>query len=224
MARPPLATAVLLAALGLPAMAAEPVKLEPGKPLDLVCETRAVSVADEAQATTGSVRIRLEAAAQPPASAEAAVPPPSAGEGDKSQGTKSESSKPEGDKAGIDKPGTDKPEGDKAQAAGEQPKGEGIAAGPSGRWSIADVPAGHVASFALKQREACAAAPCPFEPGPKADTLHLWAPSKIMPDKLAAGSSMSLGALDLAGLTLRVSTFRDGAIAALEQGDCKPAP
>lgn len=213
MARPLLATAVLLAALGLPAMAAEPVKLEPGKPLDLVCETRAVSVADEAQATTGSVRIRLEASAQPAAS-----------EGDKSQGTKSESSKPEGDKAGIDKPGTDKPEGDKAQAAGEQPKGEGIAAGPSGRWSIADVPAGHVASFALKQREACAAAPCPFEPGPKADTLHLWAPSKIMPDKLAAGSSMSLGALDLAGLTLRVSTFRDGAIAALEQGDCKPAP
>lgn len=144
-------------------------KLEPGKPVALICQTRAVSVADEAQATTGSIGLRLQAAA---------------------------STEPA-------KPGSD--------------------AGPAGTWSITDVPATHVASFALKHREACGARACPFETG-HGDSVHLWAPEKVMPEKLPQGASMSLGALDLAALTLRVSTFRDGSIAALEQGDCKPAP
>ena len=168
----------LLSALSLAAFAgtlarAESLKLEPGKAVDLVCETRAVSVADEAQATTGSVRLRLEPAAQTaPGSGDKPADPPAA---------------------------------------------------PTGRWTIADVPASHVASFGLKHKDACAAEACPFEPG-QGTNLSLWAPKKVMPDKLEQGASMSLAALDLAALSLRVSSFRDGAIAALEQGDCKPVP
>ncbi len=138
--------------------APQALKLEPGTTVEIACDTRAVSVADEAKATTGRVRLKLEI-------------PAAAAEG-------------------------------------------------GGRWSVLDVPAAHAASFALLQREACAAAHCPLDSGAP-PAINLWAPSKIMPEKLAPGVSMSLGALDLDKATLRVSSFRDNAIAALEQGDCE---
>lgn len=145
-----------------PPSAAPAFKLEPGASLEIACDTRAVSVADEAKATTGRIRLKLEA---PAAGADAAA---------------------------------------------------------SGRWTVLDVPASHAASFALQHRDTCAGTHCPLDIGAP-PAISLWAPAKVMPEKLQPGQFMSLIALDLDKRSLRASSFRDNAIAALEQGDCEPA-
>jgi hypothetical protein len=49
--------------LPLPAAAAEPLTLTPGEPVELVCATRAVLLAPTEATTSGTVRLKLEAAA-----------------------------------------------------------------------------------------------------------------------------------------------------------------
>ena len=176
-----------------------PLKLSPGTPLELICQTRAVSVADEAKATTGRIRLRLEAT---PGDAATSSTPPAA-----------TSATPSGSAASGGNP-------DKAPSPAAASASPTASSPLTGRWTVLDVPAAHAASFALMHRETCAAAPCPLDIGAP-PAVNLWAPSKTMPDKLAAGVSMTLVAVDLDRRTLRASSFRDNAIAALEQGDCE---
>lgn len=44
---------------------ADPLKLEPGNPVEIVCETQSVVVAGEAKVSKGVMRLKLEAAAEP---------------------------------------------------------------------------------------------------------------------------------------------------------------
>lgn len=69
---PPRFTAALLAPMTIalaPICFADPLRLEAGKPFDLLCDTKSVVVAtDAANATSGAVRLRLEAKADAPKS------------------------------------------------------------------------------------------------------------------------------------------------------------
>lgn len=57
-------TAIALAANSALAVA-EPLKLEPGKPFEIACETQSVVVAGEAKVSRGSLRFRVTPAAEP---------------------------------------------------------------------------------------------------------------------------------------------------------------
>ena len=70
-AAPPLPRSIIaLAILTVAASAlADPLKLEPGKPLEVSCETKSVVVAtDAANATSGAIKLKLEPAADSPKS------------------------------------------------------------------------------------------------------------------------------------------------------------
>lgn len=59
-------TVLAATALALvPPAVAEPLKLEPGKPVEIVCTTQSVVVAGEAKVSRGALRLRLVGAAEP---------------------------------------------------------------------------------------------------------------------------------------------------------------
>ncbi len=141
--------------------AVEPLALEVGKPVEIVCTTKAVNVAEEAKVSEGALRLKLQSKSATGSDADAS-------------------------------------------------------------WSVVSVDATHPASFAFIQRESCASG-CPLdlatERGPT-----LWGPVKTMPDKLEAGKSLSLAAIDAKTWQIRISIYRDRQISSLEQGECKKAP
>lgn len=64
--RPALITALAATIVCLSVVApalADPLKLEPGKPVEIACETRSVVVAGEAKVSKGALRLKLEVAA-----------------------------------------------------------------------------------------------------------------------------------------------------------------
>jgi putative ubiquitin-RnfH superfamily antitoxin RatB of RatAB toxin-antitoxin module len=60
---PALRLALAMTLLPLPALAAEPLTLVSGKPMELACTTRAVVLAPAEATTSGTIRLKLEAAA-----------------------------------------------------------------------------------------------------------------------------------------------------------------
>jgi hypothetical protein len=95
----------------------------------------------------------------------------------------------------------------------------------TGTWSILDASSQHAASFALLQATPCKEG-CPLHaltPPSSTDktSVELWAPQRATLDGVPATTLLTVAALDLKALTLRVSSFLDKQIAVLEQGDCK---
>lgn len=58
------AFATASACLSMAPALADPLKLEPGKPAEIVCETQSVVVAGEAKVSKGALRLKLEGAAE----------------------------------------------------------------------------------------------------------------------------------------------------------------
>ena len=91
--------------------------------------------------------------------------------------------------------------------------------GTAGTWAALELAESHKGSFVARY-PVCATA-CAYTATVNATRLELWAPKKVAPASLPAGEPMSVATLDLTTGSLRVSTFIDNAIAALEQGTCK---
>jgi hypothetical protein len=97
-----------------------------------------------------------------------------------------------------------------------------------GTWTVIETATRHSASFAALQSMACKDG-CPLGTTPQADArppvkVELWAPRRATLDGISPNVALTVAALDLTAMTLRVSTFLDKQIAALEQGDCRISP
>jgi hypothetical protein len=95
----------------------------------------------------------------------------------------------------------------------------------TGAWAIIETTPAHTASFAAQQAIACKDG-CPLTAtapaGPdKPMRIELWAPRRAAIDGISPNVPLTVAALDTGARTLRVSTFLDKQIAALEQGECK---
>lgn len=95
----------------------------------------------------------------------------------------------------------------------------------TGTWSILDKSAQHGASFAQLQAAPCKDG-CPLHaliPAASTDktSVELWAPQRATLDGVPATTLLTVAALDLKTMSVRISSFLDKQIAVLEQGDCK---
>lgn len=94
-----------------------------------------------------------------------------------------------------------------------------------GTWFILEASPQHAASFAQLQATPCKDG-CPLHaliPTASTDktSVELWAPQRATLDGVPAATLLTVAALDLKAMTLRVSSFLDKQIAVLEQGDCR---
>lgn len=89
-------------------------------------------------------------------------------------------------------------------------------------WRVVEGDQAHMASF-VRLYTACAAG-CEAQMNASKPVFELWAPKKGPPSAMPAGVPLSVATLDPATGQIRVSTFVDNAIAALEQGTCQKAP
>ncbi len=95
----------------------------------------------------------------------------------------------------------------------------------AGSWIILESATPHTASFAQLQATACKDG-CPLYaliPASNTDksSVELWAPQRATLDGVPATTLLTVAALNLKAMTLRVSSFLDKQIAVLEQGDCR---
>jgi hypothetical protein len=105
-----------------------------------------------------------------------------------------------------------------------EPK-EASATSITGTWSIQESSPQHAASFAQLQASACKDG-CPLHallPGASTDksNVELWAPQRATLDGVPATTLLTVAALDLKAMTVRISSFLDKQIAVLEQGECR---
>ncbi len=91
----------------------------------------------------------------------------------------------------------------------------------AGTWKVTRVDDGHTSSFAKTTTDDCAAG-CPFTTG-KDKAVQLWAPKPLALSQLADGQLLVLASFDPVSREIKVSSFRDKQMAALERGTC-PEP
>jgi hypothetical protein len=95
----------------------------------------------------------------------------------------------------------------------------------TGTWSILESSAQHAASFAQLQAAPCKDG-CPLHglilaASTDKSSVELWAPQRATLDGVPATTLLTVAALDLKTMSVRISSFLDKQIAVLEQGDCK---
>jgi hypothetical protein len=105
-----------------------------------------------------------------------------------------------------------------------EPK-EASATSITGTWSIQESSPQHAASFAQLQADPCKDG-CPLHaliPAASTDktSVELWAPQRATLDGVPATTLLTVAALDMKAMTVRISSFLDKQIAVLEQGDCR---
>jgi hypothetical protein len=98
----------------------------------------------------------------------------------------------------------------------------------TGTWAIQESSPQHGASFAQLQAAPCKDG-CPLHaliPAASTDksSVELWAPQRATLDGVPATTLLTVAAIDLKAMTVRISSFLDKQIAVLEQGDCKLTP